>query len=398
MANVTGVRTTTNIEQKRRVIDMADQIALLDPNVAPLITILKKIKGGKNTRVAYSPKFEWLEDDYLSYKDVLGTGGWAYSSPTSAVVGSVGLYRVGDVIYLPTVGKSLLVTAITAATSTLTLALIDSAAGTTSASAGDAVIILGNASAENSSMREAISTQEVAKFNYTQIFRTPCAMSGTEMHSKLYGGKDQAYQRRKILAEHKMDIARSMYFGVRKEDTSGATPRRTMGGIFETLKASSNKQAFVSGTTNFTWNKFNELVAAKAFMHGSEEKLMICGGTTAAAIDAWDINALQTEIKGDTFGVHVKRLVTSYGVLDLVWDRTLDRCGCGDYGIILDMDNVRYTYLEGRDTKLYTNIQANDVDGVVDEYRTECSLELKLPETHFLITGAYVPTGTQMNA
>lgn len=390
MANeIAGARTTGNILQARRVIDMSNQIALLDPNVAPLITIMKRIKGGKNTRVTYSPKFEWLEDDYLGFKTTASLSATSYSSTGSMTVasGTGKLFRAGDIVFAPSTGESFLVTAVS--TDTLTVAPRLAEGSSTQLSSAD-ILLLGNASQENSTMRGIVSTQEVAKYNFTQIFRTPCAMSNTELHSKLYGGKDQAYQRRKILAEHKMDIARSMYFGKRFEDPAG--PRRNMGGIMEILNDGENKQAFVSGTTNFTWNNFNTLVANKAFAHGSEEKLMICGGTTAAAIDAWDINALRTDIKGDTYGVHVKRLVTSFGVLDIVWDRTLDRCGCSDYGIILDMDNVRYAYLEGRDTKLYTNIQANDVDGVVDEYRTECSIEVKLPDTHFLITGAHVPS------
>ena len=40
---------------------------------------------------------------------------------------------------------------------------------------------------------------------------------------------------------------------------------------------------------------------------------------------------------------------------------------------LLDMDNVRYVALDGRDTKLRTNIQAPDKDGIMDEYITECS-------------------------
>ena len=63
MVVVSGVRTTQNIEQARRVVDMAKEIALLDPNESPFVTFLKVAKRG--TRVAYNPKFEWLEDDLL---------------------------------------------------------------------------------------------------------------------------------------------------------------------------------------------------------------------------------------------------------------------------------------------------------------------------------------------
>ena len=66
--------------------------------------------------------------------------------------------------------------------------------------------------------------------------------------------------------------------------------------------------------------------------------------------------------------------------------------GLADLGLVLDMDNIRYVALKGRDTKLETNIQANDVDGVIDQYLTECSVECKQPKTHMIIKGAYYPS------
>jgi hypothetical protein len=59
----------------------------------------------------------------------------------------------------------------------------------------------------------------------------------------------------------------------------------------------------------------------------------------------------------------------------------------GGYAAAIDMANVGYRYLNGRDTSLKTNIQANDVDGRRDEYLTEAGLEVKLPKTHGLLTG-----------
>ena len=90
-----------------------------------------------------------------------------------------------------------------------------------------------------------------------------------------------------------------------------------------------------------------------------------------------------------TFGIRVKNLITTYGDLKVIYDPLLDGPYKG-YGFIVDTENIRYAYLEGRDTKLLTDIQANDVDGVMDEYLTECSLELRLPKTHMLIKGCYI--------
>ena len=213
------------------------------------------------------------------------------------------------------------------------------------------------------------------------------SFSGTELATELYGGKDRAYQRRKKALEHKRDIARAMYFGVRKEDTTGTTPRRTMGGLLSFLTEST---AFDSSTQPLTYANFNKYVAQPVFSHGSKDKLLIAGPNLMNAINAWSEAKLVTDVDpAATYGIRVKNLITGYGDLKVIYDPLLADGYHAGYGMVIDTDNIRYAYLQGRDTKLNTNIQANDVDGVIDEYITECSLEVKLPKTHLLITGAY---------
>lgn len=392
MTNITGARTTSNITQNRRVIDMAEKIALLQPNVAPFVTILKKAK--KDSRVVYNPKFEWLEDDLLGIRTLVdGNSSTVASSATTVNVDDGSIFRVGDIAKIPSTGECVLVTAI----STNALTVTRGYGSTSAASIADnaEILIIGNAQAENAGARTVKSTQETACYNYTQIFRTPIALSNTEKASKMYGGKDQNYQRAKALIEHKRDIANALYFGQRKEDTSGSTPRRTMGGILEFLAGSSQTQAFaaVNGTT-LTYNNFDANVAQKVFSYGSEEKLLVAGPKLAAMINSWAVSKLVTEVgKDKTYGVNVKNLLTSYGNLKVIYDPLLAESDVyAGHGLVLDMANIRYVYLDGRDTKLNTNIQNNDVDGVMDEYLTECSIEVKQPKTHMLITGCYNPT------
>ena len=388
MSNISGVRTTTNINQNRRVIDMAQDIALMDPNESPFVTFLKLAK--KDTRVVYNPKFEWLEDDLLEGATAVNYASGYASSATSIVVDDGSIIRAGDVLHLPATGENLLVTAVS--TNTLTVVR---GYGSTAAAAitdDDPVVNLGPAMAENSGLRGVVSTTAANKYNYTQIFRTPFSLSGTEAASALYGGKDRSYQRRKSSLEHKRDIARAMYFGQRKEDTSGSTPRRTMGGVLEFL-AGSDSCAFNSSTRPITYRNFDNYVAKPAFAHGSGEKLLIAGPYLASAINCWAENKLVSAVDMDTtYGIRVKDLITTYGDLKVIYDPLLDVGAYAGYGFILDAENLRYVCLDGRDTKLRMGVQDNDVDGVIDEYLTECSLEVRCPKTHFLITGCYIPS------
>ena len=169
MPNINSVRTTANILQNKRVVDMAKDIALLDPKVAPFLTIMKQLKRG--TRVAIGPKVEWLEDDYLGFSTQLN-GAISATSTTTLNVDDGTIFRVGDIIHIPSVNENMLVTAVSGNALTVTRGY-----GSTTAQASIAdnaiVLIIGNANEENAGARKDISTQELAKFNYTQIFRTP---------------------------------------------------------------------------------------------------------------------------------------------------------------------------------------------------------------------------------
>ena len=385
MANIAGVRTTSNIQQARRVVDMAKNIALLDPNDSPFVTFLKLAK--QDVRVAKAPKIEWLEDDLIGAATQVnnGSGISITTSSTSIAVDDGSIFSVGDLISIP--AKSLVYRITAISTNTLTAIQFGTSVSTGTIADDSVVLKLGNAMEENSSAPAAKTTQEVACYNYTQIFRTPVSFSGTELATELYGGKDRAYQRRKKALEHKRDIARAMYFGVRKEDTTGTTPRRTMGGLLSFLTEST---AFDSSTQPLTYANFNKYVAQPVFSHGSKDKLLIAGPNLMNAINAWSEAKLVTDVDpAATYGIRVKNLITGYGDLKVIYDPLLADGYHAGYGMVIDTDNIRYAYLQGRDTKLNTNIQANDVDGVIDEYITECSLEVKLPKTHLLITGAY---------
>lgn len=386
MTIINGARTIADISASKQVVDMSKDIALLDPTIAPFVTIVKQVKN-EGIRVAKASKIEWLEDDFNSVNSVSTAS--ATTTATTIAVANGALFRPGDIVNVPATGENVFVSSVTGDNLTV-VRDYDADGGVTGVIVPDAtpLLIIGNAMAENSTTRERLSTVEVAKYNYTQIFRTPIELSNTAKESDMYGGSDRAYQRVKALQEHKRDIANSMYFGQKRYDTNAK--RRTMGGLLEFIKQGDNAVAYSSGGTTFTHKNFLENTVKDAFAHGSDQKLMICGGTTIAGIDAWALDKAQGVMTSKIFGVTIKKIVTSFGILNVLYDPALAGAIYGGYGMILDMDCIQYSHLKNRDTKLNTNIQANDQDGVMDEYITECSLVVKNPNRHAYFSGAYV--------
>lgn len=165
MAQVSGSRSTTNILSNRLVIDMADKIALLEPNETPFMSFLKIAK--KNIRTAKSYKVEWLEDDIGARWDAINAVGGYAVGITALVVDNGDYFTAGDVVKVPRTGEVIYVVSVS--TNTLTVLR---GYGTTAAAAlldNDPLVIIGNANEEGSGTRTIKSTTELPKFNYTQL-------------------------------------------------------------------------------------------------------------------------------------------------------------------------------------------------------------------------------------
>lgn len=378
MPQITGIRDTQNIAQAKIKIDMSNNIALLQPSATPLITFLKRAKG--NTLAANNPKFSWLEDDLGARWDAVNNGAGYLSTDTSVVVDNGDYFSAGDIVKVPSTGEVMLVTAI--ATNTLT---VTRGYGVTAAAAlvdNDPLVIIGNANEEGSGTRTIKSTSEIEVFNYTQIFKTPFGVTNTQNATGMYGGNDLAYQQKKKGIEHTVDIARAFYFGERKLDTSGSKPKRATGGLFSFL----TENNYDAGG-QLTQTEFDNNIAEVIFKYGAAEKLLLASPRLASVINGWAMGKYQVMQGDKTFGLPVIPYITPHGKFNIVIDPLLEGAVYGGYGVVLDVENIKYRPLKGRDTKLETNIQANDEDQREDQYITEAGLEVRSPKTHAVITG-----------
>lgn len=379
MAQVIGDRSTTNILSNRLVIDMADKIALLEPNETPFMSFLKIAK--KQIRTAKSYKVEWLEDDIGARWDAINKVAGYNDSATAIDVDNGDYFTAGDIVKVPRTGEVMSVTSV--ATNEITVVR---GFGTTAKAAlvdNDPLVIIGNANEEGSGTRGIKTTLEVPKFNYTQIWKTPFGVTNTQNATTLYGGKDMDYQRMKKATEHKIDMARSMYFGELKQDIGGTNARRTTKGLLSFLTANN-----YDANGGLTQSEFDNNISEVVFKHGSKDKILLSSARLLSVINGWALNKLQVNQDASKYGLAIFDYITPFGTYHIMNDqRLLEGAVYGGYGIVLDPENVKYCPLEGRDTKLETNIQANDADKREDQYITEAALEVRLPSTHAVITG-----------
>jgi hypothetical protein len=361
----------------RLVIDMANEIALLNPNEAPFVALSKRLTKKK----ADNAEYNWLERELQARWDAVNNAAGYLVGDTAIVVDNGAYFRVGMTVKVPRTGEVFLVTGVNVNTLTVVRGF-----GETTAAAlvdNDPLLIIGNVNEEGASAPADAGGNPVKVFNYTQIFRTPFAVTNTANASKVYGSDKLLTQEQKINGiAHRVDMERAFLFGERKEDLTGTHPKRSTRGL---LKFLANNVVDAGGA--LTETEFNNWLEG-VFANGSDKKVLLAAPRVISVIDSWGAGKLQLvpEAKA-TYGLHVTRYISSHGELLIVKQPLFEGAVYGGYAAAIDMANVGYRYLNGRDTALKTNIQANDVDGRRDEYLSEAGLEVKLPKTHGLLTG-----------
>ena len=383
---ISGIRHTKNINQDRRVVDMAKKIALFEPNKSPLITLTKRL----STKPTINPIFHWLEDELQAKWSKVSTAE-ANVAATDLVVSDIELFRVGFLVKVPRTGEIMRVTDVTASTDTIT---VKRSFGTTAAAAilqNDPIVILGSAEAEGGLATTPLSVVTSTVFNYTQIFKTAVQLSKTQEASELYGGSDRAYQRLKKGIEHAVDLERAAWFGEKAEDNTGSTPVRSTGGVMSFIETNA---VSYDASDSLTEDNFEKEFLEGLFRYGSSKKTLFASSRVISVINSWGREKIQTVTGEETYGLKIYRYISAHGELNIVKHQLFEGAVYGKMGVALDLDagEVAWRPLSGRDTKLRTGIEPNDADYYLDEYITEGGFQIKLPKVHGIIENVGFPS------
>lgn len=392
MAQVVGQRTTNQGITETRVIRQVDEkIGMLEPNVAPLITMLMKV-AQKTRKPVKSPRVEWFEDDYVSrWAQNSGDTVAANASSTTVTVTDGTLFNAGTVFNVPQAVTSAaapeVVRVASVAGNVLTVVRNIGGTGLVAINDGAAIRILGTAYEEGGSIPSALTTAPVAKINYTQIFRTVIDMSRTNINTEHYGAQNSDERKRlheKKLKEHKIWMNSVALFGQKSESLTGGPtgkPIRTSDGINNVI--STNVYNAEGMLTQSAWEAFSRM----SFRYGSETKLLLAAPMVKSAINEWAKSFLTTTEKTTSYGLRIKEIVTAHGTWNLVNDWSFENGIAGANGFAglafsIDLENVGYRYLQNSDTKLTENVVIDGRDAIVDEILTEACFVFKQEKTH----------------
>ena len=373
----TGARTT---DRTLVVRDVDDKVYLREADTAPLVAFLKKAKQRK--RKVENPKFEWIEK-VIGTPTTNYTGANETTPGTSITIttGDASMFSVGDVIYVPRTGEQMLVTAVNTSTDTLTVQRGWGENPAQPLQNGDLLVYLAPAYEEHATSGEAKWINPIEKYNYCQVVRTPYEISRRELQTATYDLKNPKLQelRRETLILHMEALERQFIFGQAKRDTSTGKIRDATRGLISFIQTN----VYSAGGV-FTRQKFTDFLGM-VFNYGGKNKVMFVGSDMLEALEAEVFAGANVQItpRSKEFGLSITTWISPYGQIDIVYHRLLSQVH-PDMGIVVDLDKVKYAYLQ--DTQARENIQPPDLDGVKGEYITDAGLQLMNEELHGIIT------------
>lgn len=310
------------------------------------------------------------------------------ASATSLVVADGTLFVANDLALVVRTGETVLVTA----TSTNTLTVTRGWGSTAQAINNlDSVVRIGPAYAVNALSGTPKSTQVQQDYNYTQIFRTPLAISRTDRDSRLNYTNTTDWERLKMEAavEHLRQQERAFWYGRRNESTDvNGQRQRSTGGLFQFITSNVSD---VSASGGVLTPQLFDAFAETAFQYGQTQKYLFCSPRMLSRINGLSEHLIRMKPEETSFGQDLTKYTTSHGEFILIRTPHFGAPGLGDKysgtAVCVDPDQIKFAYLKNAENEYRDNIQEPDRDGVKAEWLCEAGVHLANEKAHAILQG-----------
>lgn len=364
---------------QRLVPEIKDSILFRTPDAAPLMTVVKGLRGKKTTG---NRLFGALFKD-----DIPRTSSVADATVTDAAVALNVATGTGSRFYA---NSAVLNTrtrevfrCVSVAVDALTIARLSNAQTMV---AGDGLQLLGGAFPDGDHKGELRSVAETYRYSYCQIHRTGWMLTRRQRKGNMYGGRDEATEKQAQLVRHMQEIEYIALFG-RRHSTTIATGQEVTFTMGAEEATSNNVWDLEQNKPDF--NQFN--AALELYMAEGDggyrsnkaggNKVMIASPAWCTLFDEWYSNRIQTQpVGGEGWSFQMKYVETSHGKLSIMRHPLLVGDNAGR-AFIIDPNHVTYYSYVDSDTSLNEVTLPGD-DGVEYEYLTDFGLLWEHPLAH----------------
>lgn len=257
--------------------------------------------------------------------------------------------------------------------------------------------------------------------NTTQIFRTPYSFTGTALVTSARFDESGPYKdkAKKASMRHMIQMELQFLFGDPSKtiDSVSGLPLYTTGGIMfflrlwevgvgNTYAGVTSTYPVAASTSNSDDNKriinINGNITEtllddyfeKLFRHTnnvSNEKMGFCGSGFLNVLNKLYKSKVEFQAdipQADSYGMSVVKHVCPFGTVYYKTHPLFSRNAFMRYNaLFIDVQNLKYRYMQGRDTDTKKNVQPNDADYRKDEFLTEAGLEMQFPEANMYMVG-----------
>lgn len=384
---VLGLRGSGEFSADFRPTNYRELFTFLEPNGgAPLNALLSMT----DSEATDDPKFNHFRDEMPDRTfTVDNTGGYNAATATLQLTSGdkVGYVIVGTVLVNSRTGEVMRATA-NGDTGAYQVTVTRNVGGTAlTINDGDTFFVAGHASTEAANAPSALSWDPTLDYNYTQIFRQAAEVSNTLKATYLRTGNKEDEAVTKALKLHMSDIERAMFFGKRAEvNGSTSQPLRYTGGLNTFITSNVTDINTYTTPGAMSEDEFDQLLIETIFAYGSKQKIAFVGARIASLLQKIGKARWQPTIIDGGYGIQFTRYSTFAGDLVVYLHPQFRQItGLAGSMFIIDLPYIKYRYMQGRDTDLLMNRQANDYDGVKHEFLTDCGLEFMQNKPHAIV-------------
>lgn len=371
MTFIPGAKTYFS-DSNDHILDLKNGLDFLDAGNSA-IALLKKI--GTNGFTAKSVKHEWTETALATRGETITL---ADGSGTTLTVADAYMYQVNELIKIE--NEVVRVTAIASAT---TLTITRAYAGTTGAAhAAKTAYSLGSADPENAQAPAGIQDSASRLYNYVQTFTRGVELSNDEIAQMTTEGNALNGQLERRFIEINRQLARSLFYGVRYEDSTNKI--HSMGGLkqFVTTNVSN-----VAGALTIASIDAQILAIVEA---GGDPKCLVMSPRQKQKLDALDANKIYTGKRELSTGGNPNAQTWLSGILSHQLDVIVDQSILTDELWILDTDYVKVGNLSNNG--VVGNFHVEDAtdqgqDGKQKVIRGKYTMEVPQQKAHAYLYG-----------
>lgn len=382
MASIAGILATTNLGAGQ-ILEISMDPRLVTPDAENVL--VTSILNEMGTRIVENPVFQGEESPHFEVRDPVradSTVGASAGATKVINVTDATKFNIDYVVIL--LGINALIISIDTGANTMVVDPQDDTETIPALTAATDTILISTIAMEEGydlgTLREGLRRNRT---NFIQEFSSSFGITETMMASAQY--TDQKNRVAEETMKHKLFVDRAIegmvFFGEKKEDTSGTFSKRFSGGFAESTTNVLNYTS--AGITNAQM----QTISQQAFLHGSSRKILFADGELSRGLMNLLEATKQTPQTETILGVKFIKYETVFGEFLIKYHSRLDNLNGGFGGVYMDPAFVKLAVLKGWAMRARFNIVLDGSNKQTNEVSAKQGLDRAYEESHGLLVG-----------